>query len=88
MRRSAPTGVPSPGGSPRGERWKCLACGARMDSLGRMKVLTGFRPEVRGIMIDPLLAQRQQAVPLEMFVCQGCGRVEFYDASEKASRRH
>lgn len=70
------------------ERGECLACGARMDSLGRMKVLTGFRPEVRGMMIDPLLAQRQQTVPLEMFVCQDCGRVEFYDASEKASRRH
>lgn len=87
VRASSPTGLTDSGQSPHSRPGKCLACGGKMNSLGRMKVLTGLRAEVRGMMIDPLLAQQQQAVPLEMFVCDDCGRVEFYDASEKVVSR-
>ena len=82
-----PEGAEAAEGPARGKLTQCLACGRRLRSLGRMKVLTGIRPEIRGLMMDPLLAQQQQAVPLEMFVCDGCGKVEFYDASDRSAER-
>ena len=58
---------------------KCSTCKSEMDSLGQLPIRVGGTTGVRHLLLGNWADVKESLMPLDVFRCARCKRVEFFD---------
>ena len=58
---------------------KCSACKSEMDSLGQLPIRVGGTTGVRHLLLGNWADVKESLMPLDVYRCGTCKRVEFFD---------
>ena len=58
---------------------KCPACTSEMDSLGQLPIRVGGTTGGWHLVLGNWADMRESILPLDVYRCAGCKRVEFFD---------
>ena len=58
---------------------KCAACKSEMDSLGQLPIRVGGTTGIRHLLLGNWADMRESILPLDVYRCGTCKRVEFFD---------
>jgi len=58
---------------------KCPACKSEMDSLGQLPIRVGGTTGVRHLLLGNWADLKEGLLPLDVYRCGTCKRVEFFD---------
>ena len=58
---------------------KCLACKSEMDSLGQLPIRVGGTTGGWHLLLGNWADMRESILPLDVYRCATCKRVEFFD---------
>jgi hypothetical protein len=58
---------------------KCLACKSEMDSLGQLPIRVGGTTGGWHLLLGNFADMRESILPLDVYRCATCKRVEFFD---------